>query len=282
MTGIADGRAHEHPSPDSVSRATAAIEAIELSRTDLLHFHLPGGGQADGADASAHDGGASPSDGAAPADGAAPSARQRLATAIEIADWRRHVHGIYAEVRRLSNIDLLVAHSHWIRSRNALFARHPATPLLPDDREAFESLPIAPYDPAWRFEVEVTASADNRRMDVETGTDGIVPFEHVGVAEVPGIGSLDVWRLTSYGGGLFVPVKDALAGRPGGTYGGGRYLLDTVKGADLGTGLRPSTLVLDFNFAYNPSCAYDPAWACPLAQAGNTLAVEVPVGERYH
>ena len=98
---------------------------------------------------------------------------------------------------------------------------------------------------------------------------------------VPGVGSLDVWRLRSYGGGLFVPVGDALAGKPGGTYGGGRYLIDSVKGADLGPGSEPGTIVLDFNFAYNPSCAYDPAWACPLAQPGNTVAVEVPVGERY-
>jgi hypothetical protein len=121
-------------------------------------------------------------------------------------------------------------------------------------------------------------------MDVETGTDGIVPFELLGTVRVPFAGSLDVWRLASYGGGLFVPVKDALAGRPGGTYGGGRYLIDTIKGADLGADASDgdATLVLDFNFAYNPSCAYDPAWACPLAQAGNTLAVEVPVGERYH
>ena len=92
------------------------------------------------------------------------------------------------------------------------------------------------------------------------------------------MGSLDVWRLASYGGGLFVPVKDASAGQGGGTYGGGRYLLDTVKGADLGGS--DGSLVLDFNFAYNPSCAYDPAWACPLAQPGNTVAVEIPVGER--
>ena len=100
---------------------------------------------------------------------------------------------------------------------------------------------------------------------------------------IPLAGTLDVWRLASYGGGLFVPVKDALAGRPGGTYGGGRYLIDTIKGADLGldAGDGEASLVLDFNFAYNPSCAYDPAWACPLAQAGNTLPGEVPVGERY-
>ena len=93
------------------------------------------------------------------------------------------------------------------------------------------------------------------------------------------LGTLDVWRLTSYGGGIFVPVKDALAGKASGTYGGGRYLLDTAKGADLGAGKAPGWLVLDFNFAYNPSCAYDPAWQCPLAPAGNLLRVDVPVGE---
>ena len=100
---------------------------------------------------------------------------------------------------------------------------------------------------------------------------------------LPDLGDLDVWWLASYGGGLFVPVKDALAGKQ--TYGAGRYLLDTVKGADLGgdvdlqTGR--GTLVVDLNFAYNPSCAYDPQWACPLAQPGNTLPVPVPVGELY-
>ena len=62
------------------------------------------------------------------------------------------------------------------------------------------------------------------------------------------------------------------------TYGGGRYLLDTVKGADLGT--EDGRLVLDFNYAYNPSCAYDPSWACPLAPPGNRLAIAVEAGER--
>ena len=198
--------------------------------------------------------------------------------ALDLIDWRRRVFSLYSAVRSAS--DPADGHALWRRERDALFAAHPSTPLLPEDRPGFTSLPVAAYDPAWRFEAEVRP-APARRFEVETGTDGIVPFELVGIAEVPGVGSLDVWRLASYGGGIFVPVKDALAGKPGGTYGGGRYLLDTVKGADLGPGATPQSLILDFNFAYNPSCAYDPAWACPLAQPGNTLAVEVPVGERY-
>ena len=197
-------------------------------------------------------------------------------TALEVADWRRRVFALYAEVRAAT--DLPAAHDSWRRGRDELFASHPSSPLLPEDRAEFTGLPVKPYDPDWRFEVALQ-SATEQRMDVETGTDGIVPFERIGLVDVPGVGSLDVWRLASYGGGIFVPIKDALAGKRGGTYGGGRYLLDTVKGADLGS--TPDSLVLDFNFAYNPSCAYDPAWACPLAPPGNTTLVEIPAGERY-
>ncbi len=199
-------------------------------------------------------------------------------TAFEVADWRRRVFALYAEVR--ASDDPIAAHDLWRVGRDRLFAEHPSTPLLPEDLAVFSGLPVEPYDPDWRFEVDVRAT-EPRHMDVETGTDGTVPFDLIGIAEVPGVGSLDVWKLGSYGGGIFIPVKDALAGRPGGTYGGGRYLVDTIKGADLEPGAAPDSVILDFNFAYNPSCAYDPAWACPLAQRGNTVGVEIPVGERY-
>lgn len=206
------------------------------------------------------------------------SATATARTALEVADWRRRVFALYDAVRRAS--DLEDAHELWRIERDELMAAHPATPLLPADRQSFAGLPVASYDPAWRFELPIL-DAEPADFEFATGTDGVVAFTRVGRVEVPDAGSLDVWRLTSYGGGLFVPVRDALAGRPGGTYGGGRYLLDTVKGADLGSDAAGATIVLDFNFAYNPSCAYDPAWACPLAPAGNVLPVEVPVGELY-
>ena len=197
-------------------------------------------------------------------------------TALDVADWRRQVFALYAAVR--ASNDLYAAHDLWRRGRDRLLASHPSTPLLPEDRADFTGLPVRPYDPDWRFEAPLLP-ASPERLEVETGTDGVVPFERIGLVDIPSMGTLDVWRLASYGGGLFIPVKDALAGQPGGTYGGGRYLVDTVKGADLGG--TPGSLVLDFNFAYNPSCAYDPAWACPLAPAGNVVYVEIPVGERY-
>ncbi|RYP88883.1 DUF1684 domain-containing protein [Nocardioides guangzhouensis] len=194
--------------------------------------------------------------------------------AYDVLDWRRRVFALYAAVR--CEPEPAAAHDLWRRGRDELFAGHPASPLLPDQRVGFDGLTVAPYDPAWRFEVEVRPAAATP-WEVQTGSDGVVRFERLGVASLPGVGDLDVWRLTSYGGGVFVPLRDGSCGNPGGGYGGGRYLLDTVKGADLG-GDR-GRLVLDLNFAYAPSCAYDPAWACPLAPAGNTVGVEVPVGE---
>lgn len=199
-------------------------------------------------------------------------------TATEVVDWRRRVFALYAAVRRADSPE--DAHELWRIERDDLMLRHPATPLLPEDRALFEGLSIASYDADWRFELPILP-ADPGGFEFATGTDGVVPFERIGKVEIPDVGALDVWRLMSYGGGLFIPVRDALAGQPGGTYGGGRYLIDTIKGADLGSDAERGTIVLDFNFAYNPSCAYDPAWACPLAQPGNVLSAAVPVGELY-
>src|SRR4051812_8052552 len=192
---------------------------------------------------------------------------------FDIIDWRRRTFALYAAVR--DTPDPAEAHSLWRRTREEMFRTHPASPL--PDPAAFTGLPVPPYDPGWRFEVAVQ-DAPSARIELATGTDGAVPFERVGVAELPGVGSLDVWRLASYGGGLFVPVRDRSAGREGGTYGGGRYLVDTVKGADLGGTGR--SLVLALNFASTPPCASAPAGACRLAQRGNVVDGEIRGGER--
>ncbi|HEX6233964.1 MAG TPA: DUF1684 domain-containing protein [Jiangellaceae bacterium] len=190
-------------------------------------------------------------------------------------DWRRWVHAIYAEVR--ANADPCAAHAHWRAARDELFASHPASPIPPDERSRFNGLSYAPYDPALRFTLAVDTHVPPQRWEVDTATDGLVPFELAGVLRVPGVGELAVWWLDSYGGGIFVPMKDASA--PVKSYGGGRYLIDTVKGADLGGDMRDGEFVVDLNFAYNPSCAYSPAWTCPLATAANTVPVMVNAGE---
>jgi uncharacterized protein (DUF1684 family) len=193
---------------------------------------------------------------------------------LSLLDWRRRVAALYARVR--AEPDPRAGHALWCAVRADLLATHPDSPVPASQRPGYRPR-VAPYDPSLRHEVEVDTDVAPRRLEVPTGTDGIVPFERIGRLHVPGVGDLDVWRLASYGGGVFVPVKDALAGTQ--TYGGGRYLIDTAKGADLGGDER--RLVVDVNFAYNPSCAYDPAWACPLAPPGNVVPTPLRAGELY-
>ncbi|NIZ91806.1 DUF1684 domain-containing protein [Kineococcus rubinsiae] len=188
---------------------------------------------------------------------------------LDVLDWRRRIGALYAAVRAAPSPE--AGHALWRAGRDELFATHPASPLLPADRAGFTGLLVAPYDPALRFVAEVRDAPAQRRESV-TGTDGTVAFERIGRVELPGVGGLDVWWLDQYGGGLFLPIKD-----PGRGYGGGRYVLDTVKGADLGS--LDGGLVVDLNFAYPPSCAYDPEWACPLPSPGNTVDVAVEAGE---
>ncbi len=196
---------------------------------------------------------------------------------LSLLAWRRAVAAAYAGARGAA--DPRLGWLAWRRRRDALFRGHPDSPLPAQARVSFAGLPFAPYDPRMRFTVPVQEAAP-AHLDVPTATDGIVPFDRIGRVDLPGLGSLDLWWLGSYGGGLFLPVKDATAGRT--TYGGGRYLLDTVKGADLGSNGNQGRddLVIDLNFAYHPSCAYDETWACPLAPPGNVLTGPVDAGEQ--
>ena len=197
-------------------------------------------------------------------------------SAMSLLDWRRRVAAIYAGIR--ATPDAQAAHRAWQEARNELLATHPESPIPPTKRAGFAGVQVASYDPGLRFIAEVDTDVEITRIEVATGSDGVVPFERSGVVHLPGIGDLDVWWLASYGGGIFVPIRDTRS--DGATYPGGRYVIDTVKGADLGGDGR--FLVVDLNFAYNPSCAYDPAWACPLAPPGNTVPVAVNAGELMH
>jgi uncharacterized protein (DUF1684 family) len=193
--------------------------------------------------------------------------------AIALLDWRRKIADMYAAVR--ANPDPAAAHAIWQRSRNQLLATHSESPVPQAERPTFTGVPVAPYNPRLRFTARVDTGVERLRIEVRTGTDGLVSFERAGVVHLPDVGDLDVWWLASYGGGVFVPIRDTRTN--GATYAGGRYVIDTVKGADLGGD--DGYLVVDLNFAHNPSCAYDPAWACPLAPPGNVVPVAIDAGE---
>jgi uncharacterized protein len=199
--------------------------------------------------------------------------------ALELADWRRRVSAIYQAARDDATHDPEAAWTEWRRSRDELFAAHPQSPVSLVSRLGFAGLPYFDYDPAGRVTARVQPAApESVALAVSTGEP--VACTRIGVCAFELDGeelALELYWLDGYGGGLFLPFRDATSGRE--TYGAGRYLLDTVKGADLGTD-EQGRLILDFNFAYNPSCAYDPTWSCPLAPPGNRLDTAVRAGER--
>ena len=195
---------------------------------------------------------------------------------LDLADWRRQMAELYAAVRR--NESPRAAWDLWRRKRDELFRTHPQSPLPEGSRAAFRSLSYFDYDPSVRVIGEVEET-ERERHEVPTSSGDAMVFERFGRLHFELSGrdlTLDAYWLAVYGGGIFVPFRDGTSGRD--TYGAGRYLWDSIKGADLGASERG--LVLDFNFAYNPSCSYDDRWACPLAPPANHLPVEVQAGEK--
>jgi uncharacterized protein (DUF1684 family) len=198
------------------------------------------------------------------------------ADTLALLDWKRRVFALYTAVRAL---DPEPGWALWRETRDELFRSHPQSPLPPERRAGFAGLKYWPYDPEARVLAELE-EIEAPPQPVATSGSGEIHFRPFARAwfELRGERlSLEVYWLVGYGGGAFLPFRDATSGH--GSYGGGRYLLDTVKGADLGE--ENGRLVLDLNFAYNPSCSYDPGWVCPLAPPANRLPVTVEAGERY-
>lgn len=207
------------------------------------------------------------------------------AAILTLADWRRQIAALYAEVRRIAAEDPAAALLHWQTVRERLFREHPQSPVPVDERASFRAAHFA-HDPALRFEVAVEpadAAAAPGGLSLQLPRSGgpTMSFQRFGTVTVPlpeGSRRLEVYWMAGYAGGLFLPFRDATNGHE--TYGAGRYLLDGAKSADLGGDPERGTLVLDFNFAYQPSCAFDPRYACPLAPPANRLDVPVRAGER--
>jgi uncharacterized protein (DUF1684 family) len=196
---------------------------------------------------------------------------------LDLLDWKRRVVALYAEVRAAEDPE--AAWDRWREARRELIAGHPQSPIRePDRRASFEGPWYYDYDPAFRVLADV-ADAEPERVVIEGSADGRFAFTRFAAARFDLDGNpqrLSLYWLEGYGGGVFLSFRDGTSGRE--TYGACRYLLDTVKGADLGSD--GDRLVLDFNFAYQPSCSYDPAWVCPLAPPDNRLATPVRAGER--
>jgi uncharacterized protein (DUF1684 family) len=201
----------------------------------------------------------------------------RMNTTVELWDWRRRVADLYAAVR--ANPDPHAAWRQWSEARSLLFRTHPPSPIESAERTDYRGPEVFPYDPRFRFAVTMRP-AEGKRLDLPAGEDGGValePFARTAGLEPSLGGELTLYWMAGYGGGVFLPFADATSGSE--TYGAGRYLLDTIKSADLGQA-PDGRLILDFNFSYAPSCAHSPRYVCPLAPRENRLSAAIRAGER--
>ncbi len=201
------------------------------------------------------------------------------ANPFTLADWRHTVAEHYASVRALGPSDPQGAAARFRAARARLFREHPESPIASANRAAWHGPRWFRYDEAWRLRGKIDATTRRRTFEISLAADGVLRCTRVGHARFA-IGktavALALYWLQGYGGGLWLPFSDASSGSE--TYGGGRYLFDTIKGADLG--ISGTEIVLDFNYAYNPSCAYDDRWSCPLSPQENRLPFAVPAGEK--
>jgi uncharacterized protein len=195
---------------------------------------------------------------------------------LDLVDWRRRVGDLY----RINAPDAV---TRFRQGRDALFRSHPQSPIEPDERSSFAGLHYFQDDPAYRLDARFEPGEGSELLIDTGGEDGAVRYRRAGhlVFRLHGESCrLTVLSLVQYAGGLFVPFRDATSGRE--TYGGGRYLFDTAKDTDglvLEITRGSSDVTIDFNYAYNASCAYSPMWACPLAPPENYLTVPVRAGE---
>jgi uncharacterized protein len=198
---------------------------------------------------------------------------------LDLADWRRRVAAMYAALRqdgRAPQLRLV----NFRAGKDRLFAEHPSSPVPQGRRARFQGLAYWRHDAGLQLSARLEPDPQAEAPDVpRSGEGAAMPFTRIGWVgfAVEGVEQrLAVYWLNEYAGGIFIPFRDATSSAE--TYGGGRYLWDSAKGADLGSD--GDELVLDFNYAYHPSCVYDERWSCPLAPQENWLTVPIAAGER--
>lgn len=223
------------------------------------------------------------------------TAAEPTPTWLDLYDWRARVSRLYrardAALRAGDDPGAVIR--RFRAERDALFAGHPQSPLNAEQRATFAGLPYFPYDPALRLEGQLEPDTSDSDVALDASGQHAMRFRRAGRITFSLAGAdmaLKLYWIDVYGGGLFLPFRDATCGSD--SYGGGRYLVDSVKGSDFiqpresaETGAVPlgyagGPIVIDFNYAYNPSCAYDARWVCPLAPNENRLPVPIRAGEQ--
>ena len=204
---------------------------------------------------------------------------------LDLYDYRTRVAEMYRTRRQatLDGEDAASVLQRYRKYRDELFAKHSQSALDQEQKQKFEGLRYFPYNPAMCVEADIERDVEPQLLNVAMNSEEIMTMTTVGRLHFTLEGvqvALSLYWLNIYGGGLFLPFRDTTS--PAESYGGGRYLFDTIKGSDFLPAPGASgneRILLDFNYAYNPSCAYNDRWVCPLAPIENRLKVPVRAGE---
>ena len=156
------------------------------------------------------------------------------------------------------------------KAKDAFYATDPQSPLTPDQKREFKGLKYFPENPALRLELEVEEFPEKNTILMQTSTGDVQSHTRFGVIRFSVDGQEVELTIYSDPHGYFLPFADALAGSE--TYGAGRYLEPEPAGK--------GRLLVDFNYAYNPYCAYNDLFSCPLTPWENRLKVPIRAGEK--
>lgn len=204
---------------------------------------------------------------------------------LDLYDYRSRVAEMYRERKRatIAGEDPATTLQRFRETRDELFAKHAQSALDAAQKQKFQGLHYFPYNPMMCVEAVIDPDVEQVQLSVAMNAEETMTMTTVGrlffTLEGQAV-ALSLYWLNIYGGGLFLPFRDTTS--PGESYGGGRYLLDTIKGSDFLPAPGASgneRILLDFNYAYNPSCAYNDRWVCPLAPVENRLHVAIRAGE---
>ncbi|MGD9711152.1 MAG: DUF1684 domain-containing protein [Thermomicrobiales bacterium] len=148
------------------------------------------------------------------------------------------------------------------------------SPLDPEDIGTFEGLSYFPENPDLSFALELDRSSPetNETIALDTSDGLVVEFARAGTVTFP-VGSKNVTLTVLKDldrGRFFLPFRDATTGNE--TYELGRYLDPQTN--------REGLVMVDFNYAYNPYCAYGEGWSCPIPPEENRLEVSIEAGEK--
>ena len=156
--------------------------------------------------------------------------------------------------------------------KDEFFGRHPQSPLTPEQKRGFVGLQYFPENDALRLEVQAEPLFDQQPMQMQTSTGGVQMYARHARFKFPVDGQEAELTIYQSENGYFLPFVDSLAGKE--TYPAGRYLEpESLPG---------NRFLVDFNLAYNPYCAYNEMWSCPITPAENRLKVPIRAGEKLY